>query len=387
MSHEASPWSRVAVAAWAVVVVVVCSHAVLRPGRNSVYPIFAEAGRDWRAGGELYEEDMAPFRYSPAVAAFFAPLALLPDGPGGALWRLLNAAVLLGGLAWWVRDVLPPSLTPARRAAVFLLVLPLAAGNLHNGQSNALVLGLLLAATAAVARGRWNVAAVAVAVAVLFKLYPLAVGLLLAVAYPRRLAVRLAVALAAGAALPLLMQEPRYAAGQYVAWVHHLTEDHRQNLTPELWYRDARSLLMTAGVGVGDRAWAAVQLAAAVLCAAAVVVAARSGFPPQRLTRLLLTLGCFWMTLFGPATEPATYLLLAPAAAWAAVSIRKGTAVRALIVGAHALTAASLIAVWFPFGRLPLPQELRPVAAVLLLVAVLTLELPGLLQQHAVPEG
>src|SRR5688500_3021866 len=115
MSRDGSGWGRLAVVAWAAVLGGVCVHTLLRPGRNSVYPIFAEAGRDWLAGGELYEEDVAPFRYSPAVATFFAPFALLPDGPGGVLWRLLNAAVLLGGLAWWVRDVLPPGLTEERR--------------------------------------------------------------------------------------------------------------------------------------------------------------------------------------------------------------------------------------------------------------------------------
>jgi hypothetical protein len=367
-------WLRLTAVAWAAVVLIVCAHALLRPHRNSVYPIFAEAGRDWSAGGELYEEDMAPFRYSPAVAAFFAPFALLPDGPGGALWRLLNAAVLLAGLAWWTRDA--PS--PGWRAVVFLLVLPLAAGNLHNGQSNALVLGLLLTATAAVARQRWNLAAVAVAVAVLFKLYPVALGLLFAAAYPRRFALRFALALTVGLALPLILQRPSYALGQYAEWAHHLANDHRQNLTPDLWYRDARSLLMTAGVGVSERAWVLIELAAAALCAAAAV---RAGSLAHS-ARLPFALGCFWMTLFGPATEPATYLLLAPTAAWAVVDVweaRRGSVLRGFVLAAHGLFAASVVVMWFPVGRLPWVQELRPAAAVLLLIAVLASELPRLL--------
>src|SRR6266542_5872181 len=93
-----------AVALWAGILLAVCGRVLFSPRANSVYPIFAHAGRAWLDGAELYFEAHRPagldrFRYSPAVAALFAPLALLPDGVGGCAWRLLNAAVFLGGFA------------------------------------------------------------------------------------------------------------------------------------------------------------------------------------------------------------------------------------------------------------------------------------------------
>ena len=92
------------------------------------------------------------------------PFGLLPDGPGGLLWRLTSSAVFCGGLAWWGRIVLPPG----QRALLFLLTAPLTFGNIHNGQANVLIMGLLLLAVAAVARERFTVAALCLAIACLF---------------------------------------------------------------------------------------------------------------------------------------------------------------------------------------------------------------------------
>src|SRR2546421_149613 len=142
-----SPLVRVVVAVWVAIIAICCGRTLLTP-HGGVYPIFAGAARNWVAGEDLYGPlgpDLDRFRYSPGVASLLVPFALLPDGLGGALWRLLNAAVCLGAFAWWVRAVLPPALTAGQRAALFLLIVPLAVGSLNNRQSNAPVLGLLLA--------------------------------------------------------------------------------------------------------------------------------------------------------------------------------------------------------------------------------------------------
>src|SRR5262249_18623794 len=141
------------------------------------------------------------------------------------------------------RSVLPGPLTPLGRAVLLLLVLPLEIGSINNAQSNALVIGLLLLGVAAVADRRWNLAAVAVALACLFKLYPVAVGLLLAVLYPRRFSWRLALALAAGLALPFLCQRSDYVINQYGGWLNHLWENQLRKFLPvDLRYRDFRLL-------------------------------------------------------------------------------------------------------------------------------------------------
>src|SRR6516164_5876371 len=75
-------WQRFAIIAWVLALLILGGKAVVRPHSNSVYPIFADAGRHWREGSDLYE--LPPtgdeFRYSPLVAALFVPPGLLPDG-------------------------------------------------------------------------------------------------------------------------------------------------------------------------------------------------------------------------------------------------------------------------------------------------------------------
>ena len=47
-------WQRLALLAWLVLVAGVSARVLLRPGQQTVYPIFAQAGRDWRAGADVY---------------------------------------------------------------------------------------------------------------------------------------------------------------------------------------------------------------------------------------------------------------------------------------------------------------------------------------------
>src|SRR5437879_5433130 len=94
-------WQRLAIAIWATILIVICIRGLLSARANSVYPIFAEAARNFLNGTDLYRATMEPYRYSPLVAVLFVPLSPLPDNIGGVLWRLLNVAVYLGSLAWW----------------------------------------------------------------------------------------------------------------------------------------------------------------------------------------------------------------------------------------------------------------------------------------------
>src|SRR5690348_7435542 len=90
---------RSALAVWAVILIAVSLRTLVSPRANSVYPIFSDAGRKWLATANLYDPpvgDLDQYRYSPTVAAGFAPLSLLPDQPAGVLWRWLNASVFLG---------------------------------------------------------------------------------------------------------------------------------------------------------------------------------------------------------------------------------------------------------------------------------------------------
>jgi hypothetical protein len=270
-----------------------------------------------------------------------------------------------GALAWWGRSVLArvrPALQPwttGQTGLLFLLVLPLSVGNVNNGQSNILVLGLILLALAAVADERWNLASVCVAAACLFKVYPIALGLLLALAYPRRFAGRLVLALAVGAAAPFLFQRPEYVAGQYARWFEHLRAGDRQDMPVISTYRDLRLLFRVWLVPLSFQAYLALQLGAAAVCAAVCFRCQRPGGKREALDRpelllLILALSCCWMTVFGVAAESATYVLLAPALASLLLQVRRESGPRwaaGMVTTSYGLLAVAQIVNWFPFGK------------------------------------
>jgi hypothetical protein len=337
-----------------VVVLVINFRFLVGSSKQSVYPTFARAGADWRAGSELYEHTEALFRYSPLVAAFFVPFSEVSNQLGEVLWRLLNVGVYLGAMIWWARTCLPRALSRSQTAALFLLALPLSIGSINNGQSNPLVIGLLLAAVAAAQDGRWNLTAFAVALATYFKLYPLAVGLLLVALYPRQLGLRLALALAAGAAAPFLLQDPVYVRCQYASWFHYLLGDMRIDVPLGAANRDLRLLFRVLAIPVSLPLYTAIQLVAAAAIAGLCVAARRAGWPAREALTTLLGWGCCWMLLLGPATESCTYILLAPSLAWAtldASSEPRPLLARCCLAISLILFGVSLVANWFPFAR------------------------------------
>jgi hypothetical protein len=221
-----------AIGVWAAILIVVSVRVFFWPNAHSVYPIFATAGRHWRDAQELYypyfyQPEIDVYRYSPLVAALFLPLSQLPEGLGNVCWRWLCAGCYLGALGWWSRSVLPRTLTSPQQAMLFLLAAPLSIGCVNNGQSNVLLIGLLLAGVAAVGSERWSLAGACVALASFIKVYPLAIGLLLTAVYPRKFGNRFLLALGIGAALPFLFQHAGYVAQQYSHWYELLLADNR----------------------------------------------------------------------------------------------------------------------------------------------------------------
>ena len=312
-------WARAAVVAWAVLLAVVAVRTVAQPNSHDCWkPFYEPAGRNWLHRVDLYKETFATCRYSPLVNALFAPLALAPSTAGGLLWRALNVAAFLGGLFWWLRVYAPPTWTRTHWAWVFLLVIPLSASTINAAQANPLLTGLLLAGTAAAGRERWGWAAVFIAGACLLKIYPIALALLFVVAFPRRFLPRFLIALAAGLALPFLLQNPAWVARQYGNWWVSLCIDDRTQWPFEKCYRDLWMLIRFYKLPVGYRGYVVLQLAIAAATAAVCLAARRRA----RLSRAetanaALGLAVCWMTVCGPATEGGGYILVAPTLAWA----------------------------------------------------------------------
>jgi hypothetical protein len=344
---------------------------------RGIYPVYAQAGRDWLDGRRLYADRDGYFiyRYSPLCAALLAPLGVLSPVAGACCWRLLNLAVYLGGLAAWARAAFPHDPGGTRRAQLLLLAAPLSASGLIDGQANPLVIGLMLLAAVAAGRDRWNWAALCVALPCLVKLYPVAFGLLLVLAHPRRLAWRCLLALALGLAAPFLLRNPAYVAEQYRGWVRLLSLDHgRQDWPLELSYRDLRLLCRVWLVPLSPALYLAVQLASAAGLAAVLLAGRAAGWSRRRLGALALGLGSCWMLLLGPATEGCTYVLLAPTLALALVPARGWrnlVALRAALLAGFWLLVVASAAVWFPGGKRLHEFGPHPLAALLVLGCLL----------------
>lgn len=362
-----------ALAVWAVAFLAIAIRvAVDRPGHRSVFAIYAEAARHWRGGIDLYPEGPRDaafplFRYSPFVAVALTPFGFGPLVPNEIAWRLLTGGLLLMALLRWARNVGQVDCV----GMFLLLVLPLTASNWNNGQSNPLVLALLLAATSSVIEKRWNRAAGCVAIACLFKVYPLAVGLLLAVRYPRRFLPRWLAFLGLGLALPFLFQEPAYVTRQYTLWFDYLLREDRTTWNLQVGNTDFQ-LLYRVWIGpLGASTYRGIELSMGLAIAALCLASRRAGRSEQEQVAFLLGAGCAWMTAFGPASESATYMLLASTVSAEVLQSRRDR-IAVLVGTAYFLLLSVQLSGWVP-GLIRSYNKLgpQPLAALLLFLGML----------------
>jgi hypothetical protein len=318
-------WRRatlIVIGLWLAVILGVTIRGMAAPHQNSVFLVFRDAGRAWLAGQPLYSH-VGKYLYSPLAAALFAPFALVPDWAASALWRLTTGLAYLFAVICWFRRYQSSSSSSSSIVPTVLglaLLLPLSIGNLNNGQASPLIIALLICGCLAVLDQRWTLAAGCIAIATFFKIYPLAIGLLLAVIEPRKLTWRLVLGVVILGSLSLVLQRPDYVISQYGDWWRSLGADQRRVSTELGSWRDAWLLLRIAHVPITVSAYAILQAAAAL--AAAIYCWWRSKhWDRAPVVWCVFSAGCLWITLFGPSTELATYIFLAPAVAFACAKV------------------------------------------------------------------
>lgn len=269
-------------------------HAA-RPSGN--FEIFRTASRHLLSGQDLYAEYPAEhtdrFKYSPTFALLFQPFAWLPWPLALLGWNLLNGLLLF---------VAVERVLPARRAllAQALLVLEVLRG-MQNAQSNALVAALIVLAFVAMERQRIWRTALAVALGVCVKIFPLAA---LTFAVPRRRAIRTGLATAAtGAALialPLLLMSPAALAAQYQSWRGVESTDAQQR-----WFSAMELLHRITGIAVPN--WP-IQLVG-TLALLAPLALRRDRWDDARFRLLYLCSLLLYVVLFNHQAERASYLI------------------------------------------------------------------------------
>jgi hypothetical protein len=308
-------WGRIVLVVWTLAVFAVVTRAIVAPHQNTVFTVFREAGAAWLNGTNLYSY-VGKYLYSPLAAAFFALFAWMPETIGAGVWRLTIIGVYLSSFIFWVRhfgrDLISSVYLP------LFLLLPLSLGNLNNGQASLLVIGLLLDACLAIEAQKWTLGALLIAAATFFKIYPLVIGLLFVVIYPRRLGPRLLLSLFGLWLLSLVLQKPQYVLQQYHDWFACLGADQRRVSGPLGAWRDFWLLLRIIRVPITVSGYATLQVLAGGAMAAFCWWARHVNRRQERsLIWVAFTFGCLWITLFGPSTELSTYVFLAPSLAFA----------------------------------------------------------------------
>jgi hypothetical protein len=364
-------WNTSACIVWTAALVVVIARTLLLSHRGTSFGTYHLAGLHWIHSENVYTQWMG-FVYSPTVAAFFAAFTCVPFALGNILWQLLNAAALLGGLTAVLTVNLFPGINQRNFGLSHLLIVPLALGNIDISQANPLVAGLLLLTIAAVRVERWNSAALCIAIATFFKIYPIAVGMLICVIAPRRFGWRLLTALLLLAIAPFLFQHWSYVSDQYHAWISTRTSEDRRNWPTEKLPLDLWFLVHWFGhLPVAPTIYRLIQLGTAGALALFCAIQTSKGWAKYRVLAGLFCLASIWMTLCGPATESYTYILLAAPTILALVqsyNARQPVWLRALVSAAFALqllavTRASFLPHFKPFWAL----SIQPFSALVFL--------------------
>jgi len=333
---------RLAVGLWIALAAAVCVKSMVQGGIHSVYPVYAWGSRHWWADQPLHaiyrDLDLDIYRYSPTFAIVFTPFALLPDWLGASLWGILSVAATFFALRVMVRELLP-GLWPPRREGWFLgLTLFGSMSGIWSGQSNSLLLAIVIFAAVAIKRQRWWTASFLLALPVFIKIWPIAVVLLLMACWPKQLTWRFAIIAVALALIPFLTRPFSVVAGQYRQWYLSLID---QNQGRWAGFRDAWTIWENLWPPVSQRGYQVLQLVSALpvllwclyqrrrindlpisghRASGRERAGERADVTDGYLLMAIISIWVSWQLLFGPGSEQLTYGLIAPSVAWAVLT-------------------------------------------------------------------
>ncbi|RLD68882.1 MAG: DUF2029 domain-containing protein [Bacteroidetes bacterium] len=167
------------------------------------------------------EEHWDLYKYSPAFALLFAPLALLPVYLGLILWNILNTLVLF----FAIKNI--PNIANRYKIFMFFIVAIEMMTSVQNAQSNSLIAGLFIFSFIFMEKKNFFVAALFITLTVYIKLFGL-VAFSLFLFYPKRLKFisYSALWMALFAILPLIIIPYSQLTFLYNSWAHLLVNDH-----------------------------------------------------------------------------------------------------------------------------------------------------------------
>jgi hypothetical protein len=191
---------------------------------------------------------------------------------------------------------------------------------------------------------------------------------LLMLIYPRKLSWRLAFALILMGALPFVLQRTAYVLEQYQRWFSFRAGDDRR-MNMDIAPRDFAMILRMLHINLSASVFLGVQILAGAATGAVCVIGRVRKWSEERLLICVLTLGTCWMLLFGPATEDATYAMLAPPLSLAMVQAFSQITpwwLRALICASYAVLLVGLILnAFLGLKKTPYSMSVQPFGALL----------------------
>jgi alpha-1,2-mannosyltransferase len=324
---------RLAVVVWIVFGFGCAVKAVVSPVKHNSFHAFQAGASLWMADRNMYHGTFYEFRYGPAFAMLFSPLALLPPAIGSLLWMGLGLTAFAWSLRVLVRDILPCAWTPDREGAYLLLVLAASYRGFWSAQSNGLIFACVVAGMQAIAQRRWAWAALCLAFPVHIKIWPVAAALLVIACWPRQLTARFAAAIGAVAVLPLLVKGPTVVWDRYYDWYAAITG--KMQIRHD--YRDFWTLLDLVYPPL-ESGYVVLQLSTGILVLALCLAQQRRGVTSAQLFTFVLGLWTAWQLTFGPGSERNTFGIIAPLTAWAVVTAFTVERGRAVVITAYALT-------------------------------------------------
>ncbi len=349
---------QVAIAVWSIALIVILIRVAILPvGARSLFGVYRIAGANWIEGADLYPQQPQNagyplYRYSPIAAAFFSPFCILGPKTGDIVWRLILDGVLLAALVQMARCLAPQRLNGSQLGAFFLLMFPLTLGVLSNGQCSVLVIALILLGFSAVVQRRWNVSAGCLSFACMLKIYPISSALLLVLIHPRKLGPRFMVALAIALCAPFLFQDFDYVWRQYRLWFNYMAIEDRSSWNVTDTNLDFQLLCRIWWRQISLETYRIMEVGAAAFFGCIILLMNWAGRSEVRLLTMSLALSCVWMTVFGPATESPTYVLLAPCITWSILNSQRqnvGTPAVYLLRSSYLLISTAPVSSWFVF--------------------------------------
>jgi len=159
------------------------NNGEIRYNKYNNYTIFQNSYNHLKSGKDLYalypEESWDLFKYTPTFSVFFGIFAIFPDWLGLTLWNLVNALLLLFAVYYL------PKLSNLEKGLVLIILLIELLTSMQNGQSNALIAGLLVFSFGLLEKNKYILATLLIVFSAFIKLFGI-VGFALLLFYPEK---------------------------------------------------------------------------------------------------------------------------------------------------------------------------------------------------------